>query len=123
MILASGAALFLAVIGVYGIVTYAARQRIPEFGIRLALGAAPRDLSRAVLRQGAQLALAGIGVGLVTAIPLTRLLVSLVYETRPGDPVAVAGLAALLFLVSIRASYAPARRAGRIDPVSAMRAD
>ena len=119
----SATALLLGVIGIYGVLAYTVRQRTAELGVRIALGATPDGMVRMVLRQGALLALGGIAAGLAGAFALSRFLRSLLYEVSPGDPVAFGGVAVLLFVVALAASYVPARRAGRIDPVRALKAE
>jgi predicted lysophospholipase L1 biosynthesis ABC-type transport system permease subunit len=123
LLVAAGAALFLGVIGIYGMIAYTVSQRTSEFGVRMALGATPREVRRMVLGQGAALALGGIGIGLATAFALMRFLGSLVYEVSPSDPVVFAAMAALLFSVAVAASYFPAHRAGRVDPIRALKAE
>ena len=119
----AGTALVLGVIGLYGVLSYSVRQRSTELGVRLALGATPADVVRIVVRQGAVLALAGIGLGVLASAALTRALRSMLFEVSPGDPLAFVGMAALLFVVALAASYLPARRAGRIDPVHVLKAE
>jgi ABC-type antimicrobial peptide transport system permease subunit len=97
--------------------------RLNEFGIRLALGAAPGDVLRLVLRQGLLLALAGLAVGLAGAAWLTRFLGTLLFGVRPVDPVTFLGVAAVLGAVAAAACYLPARRATRADPIAALRRD
>lgn len=123
LLLTAGTALFLGVIGIYGVLSYTVRQRTSELGVRLALGASPAHMIRIVVRQGALLALAGIVVGLLAAFALTRFFGNLLYEVSPNDPAVFAAMAALLFLIALAASYVPARRAGRIDPARALRAE
>jgi len=113
LLVAAGAALFLGVVGIYGVVSYTVGQRASEFGVRLALGASPTDIRQMVLRQGALVALAGIGAGLMTALVLTRFLRGLLFEVSPSEPLAFAAMAALLFAVAVVASYVPAHRAGQ----------
>ena len=115
-------ALALGVSGIYGILSYSVRRRTQELGVRIALGATSGQVVRMVVREGARLALAGIAVGLLAAFALTRFLRSLLYEVSPGDPLAFVSAAALLLGVALLASYVPARRAGRIDPVEALKA-
>ncbi|MBI2073541.1 MAG: FtsX-like permease family protein [Gemmatimonadetes bacterium] len=121
LIVASATALALGVIGIYGVLSYAVSQRTNELGVRIALGESPAGVLRMVLRQGALLALTGIAVGLPAAFALTRYLRTLLYEVSPRDPAAFGGMAALLLGVAFAASYLPARRAGRIDPVQALK--
>jgi predicted permease len=114
-------ALFLAVVGVYGVMAQAVGQRVREFGVRQALGARPADILGLVLRGGAAMGLAGLGAGLVIALPATRLVQSLLFRTSAADPPTLAAVAAILLLATLAASYVPARRATRIDPASALR--
>ena len=115
-------ALTLAAIGIYGQLSHGVAQRANEFGLRVALGASPADVLRLVLRQGATLALAGVGLGLLAAIAAVRALDAVLYEISPWDPVAWGVSAATLLAVSLLASWIPARRALRVDPVVALRA-
>ena len=111
----------LATVGIYGVVSYWAGQRTREFGLRLALGATARDLRSLVLRNGLQLAALGIALGLGAAIPLTRLLDAQLFEVPPADPITLTAAAVVLGAVALAASYVPARRACRIDPMQALR--
>ena len=119
----AGAALVLAVVGIYGVISYAATQRMREMGIRVALGARAGDVAWLVLRQGALLAAGGIAVGIVTALALGRLLSTIVYGVSVTDPATYIVVAALLGSVTLLASWLPARRASRADPMVALRAD
>jgi putative ABC transport system permease protein len=114
-------ALLLAAIGIYGVMSLGVAERQNEFGVRLALGAAPRDVFGLVLRQGFSRAGIGIALGLAGAIGLTRYLRSLLFEVSPFDLPTFAGVAALLALVAGLTCYLPARRATRTDPMSALR--
>ncbi len=114
-------ALLLATVGIYGVVAYNVGQRTREFGIRISLGAEWRDILGNVLRQGAVLAAIGIAIGLAGAFALTRLLESLLYGVAANDPLTFFGVAGLLAAVALAASYLPARRAIKIDPVRALR--
>ena len=115
------AAILLASIGLYGLMAYAVEQRTLEFGIRLALGANFPQLRNMVVRQAMLLAGAGIVIGLVAAYGLTRFMSSLLFAVKPNDPAVFASVAVLLALVAFLASYLPARRALRLDPVIALR--
>jgi putative ABC transport system permease protein len=114
-------AMVLAAIGIYSVVAYGVAQRTSEFGIRLALGALPRNVLRMVLLDGARLTLTGLGVGLGLALIVTRLMSSLLYEVSPQDPLTIFGVALLLSVVALGASWLPARRATRVDPMVALR--
>ena len=114
-------ALVLAAVGIFGVISYSASQRIHEIGIRMSLGAQPRDIGRMVLREGFFLALVGIAVGAAGALALTRFLHSLLFEIKPTDPVTFVGAAVLLALVALLACYIPARRAMRVDPIIALK--
>jgi putative ABC transport system permease protein len=114
-------AVCLAMAGVYGVMAYAVSQRASEIGLRMALGASPGGVLRLILRQGMVLTGAGLAVGLIAAIAATRLVASMLFAVKPGDPPTYAVVAVLLGLVSLGACYIPARRATRVDPVSALR--
>ncbi len=114
-------AILLASIGLYGLMAYSVEQRTLEFGIRLALGADFPLLRNMVVRQAMALAAIGIGIGLAAAYALTRLMVTLLYGVKPTDPIVFASVAGLLGAVAFLASYLPARRALRVDPVVALR--
>jgi len=119
----SATALVLAIIGVYGVLSYSVAQRRQEFGIRLALGAHRADIVRMVLRQGMSLAVSGIAVGLFAALMVTRLLQSTLYETGSRELTTFV-MAPLIFLaIAMPASYLPARRAVRVDPAVTLRCD
>ncbi|HTV56596.1 MAG TPA: ABC transporter permease [Terriglobia bacterium] len=120
-ILFAGFATFLAALGLYGVIALSVAQRTQEIGIRMALGARRRDVLRMVLVKGLKLSLAGIGIGLACAIPLTRLITSLLYGVRSTDPVTLATVCILLAGMAVFASYIPARRATRVDPLVALR--
>jgi len=114
-------AILLASIGLYGLMAYSVEQRTLEFGIRLALGAAPPLLRGMIVRQAMILSAAGIAIGLGAAYGLTRLMASLLFNIKPTDPTVFASVAALLGAVAFFASYLPARRALRVDPAVALR--
>jgi putative ABC transport system permease protein len=116
-------ALMLASVGIYGVVSYSVTQRTQEIGIRMALGAQRADVLRMVVGRAMVLALAGIGLGALGAFALTRLMSKLLFSVRPEDPVTFAAVAALLATVAALASYLPGRRATRVDPVVALRAE
>jgi putative ABC transport system permease protein len=114
-------ALVLAAVGLYGVTAYSVAQRTRELGIRMALGAEPRQMFRLVLGQGAVLTLAGLVIGGLVALALTRLMASLLFGVAAHDPVTFVGVAALLGTVAVLACYLPARRALRVDPTTALR--
>jgi putative ABC transport system permease protein len=117
----AGLALVLGVIGIYGVIAFFVGQRTREIGIRLALGAQRSDVLRLVLKEGLSLTLLGIVTGLAAAFGLTRFLTSLLYGVSPTDPLDFAAVAALFTIVALAACYIPARRAMRIDPITALR--
>jgi putative ABC transport system permease protein len=116
-----GIALFLAAIGVYGVLSYSVSQRVREIGVRMALGARRGDVLRLVVGQGLVLALIGVGIGLVLAFGAGRVVASLLYDVSPGDPVSFAAIALLLTAVASLASFLPANRAMEVDPLEALR--
>jgi putative ABC transport system permease protein len=99
----------------------AVNQRVREFGVRQALGARPADILRLVLKGGVGMGLAGLAAGLTIALPTTRVIRSLLFHTNPADPITLAGVAAVLLLATLSASYIPARRATKMDPSTALR--
>ncbi len=119
----SGLALVLAVVGIYGVLSYTVSQRTQEIGIRLTLGATRRDVLALVIGDGMRLAVAGIVIGLVASYGATQLLTALLYEVSPHDPVTFAGLALLLGVVAFIASALPGLRATRVSPIEALRRD
>ncbi len=119
--IAAAVALALGLVGIYGVISYVVSQRTREIGVRMALGADGRDVSRMVLRQGMVLAGIGVVVGLVAAVGLTRLMSSLLYGVEAIDPVTFGVVAAMLVAVASVASYLPVLRASRTDPLEALR--
>jgi putative ABC transport system permease protein len=114
-------ALVLAAVGLYGVMAFLVEQRTREIGIRLALGGQPSQVLRRVLSEGLTMTAIGVAVGLAIALPLARLLEESLFGIGSTDPVTYIAIAALLFAVSIVATYVPARRAMRVDPVEALR--
>jgi ABC-type antimicrobial peptide transport system permease subunit len=111
----------LALAGVYGVMSYVVGQRSNEIGLRMALGASPRDVMRLILRQTLLLASAGIVIGLAGAAGVTQLLASMLFEVKATDPLTYAAVVVLLVIAALVASYIPARRAMRVDPMIALR--
>jgi len=113
-------ALVLGTVGIYGVISYVVSQRTREIGVRMALGAQEHQVSLMVLKQGMAIALVGVGVGLVGAFGLTRLMATLLYGVAPTDPLTFGAVALLLSLVAVAACFFPARRAARVQPVEAL---
>lgn len=116
-------ALVMAAIGVYGVMTYSAGQRTHEIGVRVALGATRAQILRLILRDGVLVVTAGLCGGLVASAWLTRTLTRLLHEVRPADPVALVAVAVLLSAIGLTAVYLPARRATRMNALTALRED
>jgi putative ABC transport system permease protein len=117
----AGVALLLAAIGVYGLMAYTVQQRTQEIGVRMALGASPRQMQRMVVIQGMRLALVGIALGVGSSLALSRVMSSLLYGVKPRDPVTIILVAALLTAVTFLGTYIPARRASLVNPMVALR--
>jgi putative ABC transport system permease protein len=116
------AALVLAVIGVYGVISHATTERVREFGLRIALGAQSGDIIRMVMRQGVLAAGAGVVIGMLGSAALTRLLANMLFSVRPLDVVTFGSVAVLMFGTALAATYVPARKATRVDPLISLRA-
>jgi putative ABC transport system permease protein len=114
-------ALILAAVGVYGLMAYSVSQRTHEIGIRIALGAQRGAVLRMVIGEGGKLAFLGLAIGIASALALTRVMTSLLFEVKPTDPVTFASVAILFAIVALAACYIPARRAARVDPMVALR--
>jgi ABC-type antimicrobial peptide transport system permease subunit len=116
-------ALLLAAIGIYGVIAYSVNQRVHEFGVRMALGARPRDLAVSVLANGMKLAISGTLLGVMSGLLFSRLLGGLLYGVGAADPVAIGATALIATSVAALACCLPAMRATRADPMTALRAD
>src|SRR3989441_10701042 len=117
----AGVALILAAVGLYGVLAYTVTHRHREIGIRLALGASKRNVLSLVIAQGMKLALAGMAIGILAALALTRIIRSLLYGVTPTDPATFALVSLLLLAIALLACWLPARRAARVDPMEALR--
>ena len=116
-------AFLLAVIGIYGLISYSVSQRTRELGIRMALGAQHSNILKLIVGQGSVLAAVGIALGLAASLAFTRLIRSLLFGVRATDPVTFIGATLILIVVAALASYVPARRATRVDPMIALRTE
>lgn len=119
----SALALVLGAVGLYGVLSYVVAQRTREIGVRMALGATPGEVRRAVVSQGAKVVLIGVIVGLAAALATTRLLGALLFDVKPVDPLVFSAMAAMMIGVGVVASFMPARRASAVDPIEALRSD
>jgi putative ABC transport system permease protein len=117
----SAIALILSIIGIYGVITYYTAQRTREIGIRMALGAKPGDVLRLILKQGMFMALIGVGIGILAAIAVTRVLSSMIYGVSATDPLIYGAIAALFVTTMLLGCYIPSRRAMRVDPMDVLR--
>jgi ABC-type antimicrobial peptide transport system permease subunit len=120
---AAAVALFLGAIGLFGVISYVVGQRTREIGVRIALGAARADIRGIVFRQSAGVAAAGVVLGLVGSLALTRMMGAILFGVSARDPVTFAGAPLLLVAVAALATWLPARRAARVDPIEALRAE
>jgi ABC-type antimicrobial peptide transport system permease subunit len=116
-------ALVLAIVGIYGVMSYSVSQRTREIGVRLALGARPRELIAMVVRRGMMLAAIGVTLGLVGAIAATRLMTDLLFGVTPTDPATLGAAVVALILSSLLATYVPAARAATVAPASVLKAE
>ncbi|HUQ82353.1 MAG TPA: ABC transporter permease [Gemmatimonadaceae bacterium] len=116
-------ALITAALGVFGVLSFVVAQRTRELGIRMALGAAPQDVRRMVIGYGSRLAVAGLAIGLAGSFALTRLISTMLFGVKPTDPVTFGAVSVILLSIGVLASWIPARRATRIDPIAALRSD
>ena len=121
--IASGMSLLVGVVGIYGVISYTVSQRTREVGIRLALGAPLDGVTGLFVRHGLRLSGIGAVCGVAAALALTRLMESMLFEVSPADPLTYAAASAALIVAAILGSYLPARRAARVDPVEALRAE
>jgi ABC-type antimicrobial peptide transport system permease subunit len=121
--IASALALILGAVGLYGVLSYIVAQRTKEIGVRMALGAEAAQVRQMVVAQGARVVAVGVVVGLIVALASTRALGSLLFGVAALDPVTFAAMSVSMVLVGMLASYVPARRASRVDPIESLRGD
>jgi putative ABC transport system permease protein len=119
----AGAALLLVAIGLYGMMAYTVTLRVPEIGIRMALGARPTDVFKLIVQRGIGLTLLGIGIGVAGGVSLTRVLGTQLYGVKAANPTTSAGVGLLLLVVALLACWLPARRAAKVDPLVALRTE
>ena len=115
--------MLLAALGLYGVLSYSVTARTRELGIRIAIGASPRRVIGSVMRQALAAVIAGVAIGLAGAFYSSRFLEALLFGVRPNDPATLAGVAGVFLGVALVAAYIPARRAARVDPIVALRAE
>ena len=123
LLIAGAIALLLGAVGIYGVISYVVSQRKAEMGVRMALGARPRDVSGLVIRQSGAVVAMGIGIGMVAALALSRLMTAMLFQVTPTHAVTYAGVIAFLVSVSALATWLPAHCAALLDPVTALRVD
>jgi putative ABC transport system permease protein len=121
--IAAGVALLIGIVGIYGVIAYAAAQRTREIGVRMALGAQIGDVRRMFVRHGLLLTATGIALGIAASIGVTRIMSALLFGVSPTDPMTYAAVSGTLASIALIATYLPARRAARVDPVVALRAE
>jgi ABC-type antimicrobial peptide transport system permease subunit len=119
----AGTALILAIVGIYGVVSYSVAQRSREMGIRLALGAQPRNLVSMIVREGGWITAGGVAIGIVATLIASRFVAKMLYGVAPSDPVTYVAVSGLLTAIALVAMVGPARRAARVDPAVTLRSD
>jgi putative ABC transport system permease protein len=119
----AGTALILAIVGIYGVVSYSVAQRSREMGIRLALGAQPRNLVNMIVREGGWITAGGVAIGVVSTLIASRFVAKMLYGVTPTDPGTYIGVSVLLTAIAFVAMVVPARRAARVDPAVTLRSD
>ncbi|PYV18153.1 MAG: hypothetical protein DMG21_05895 [Acidobacteria bacterium] len=117
----AGLAVLLAAVGTYGVLAYSVSRRTQEIGLRMALGARREDVLRMIGKEGLVLTGAGVAIGVVAALGLTRLMTSMLFDVRPADPMTFVAVSLLLAVVALVSSYLPARRAAKVEPMKALR--